>query len=56
MAQQLSAVRKALDSVYVRMTMCYVEQELEQRIGEQADTTKLEPMLRDMETLLSRLG
>ena len=28
-AQQFSAVRKALDSTYVRMTMCMLEQELE---------------------------
>ena len=28
-AQQLSAVRKALDSTYVRMTVCLVEQEVQ---------------------------
>lgn len=27
-AQQMSAARKALDSVYSRMTVCYLEQEL----------------------------
>ncbi len=27
-AQQMSAARKALDSVYSRMTICYLEQEL----------------------------
>ena len=26
--QQFSAVRKALDSTYLRMTMCFMEQEL----------------------------
>ena len=28
-AQQFSAVRKALDSTYLRMTMCFLEQELQ---------------------------
>ena len=32
-AQQFSAVRKALDSTYVRMTMCMLEQELQERLG-----------------------
>ena len=27
-AQQFSAVRKALDSTYLRMTVCFMEQEL----------------------------
>ena len=31
-AQQLSAVRKALDSTYVRMTMCFMQQELQSRL------------------------
>ncbi len=55
-AQQLSAVRKALDSAYVRMTLCYVEQELQDRIGQGAEAGQFDPMLRDMETLLSRMG
>jgi DNA-binding FrmR family transcriptional regulator len=30
-ASQMSAVRKALDSAYVRMTVCFIEQELGER-------------------------
>ena len=55
--QQFSAVRKALDSTYLRMTLCFLEQELQTRMapeaGPQAD---LEPMLKDMESLLARMG
>jgi DNA-binding FrmR family transcriptional regulator len=55
--QQFSAVRKALDSTYVRMTMCFMEQELgsclkpddEQKAG-------IELMLKDMEALLARMN
>ena len=35
--QQFSAVRKALDSAYVRMTVCFMQQELEARLGEQPE-------------------
>lgn len=55
--QQFSAVRKALDSTYLRMTVCFMEQELQACInpdaGQKAD---LDIMLKDMETLLARLG
>jgi len=56
-AQQFSAVRKALDSTYLRMTMCFMEQEL-QTCLQPAETQKtgLETMLKDMETLLARMG
>ena len=30
--QQFSAVRKALDSTYLRMTVCFMEQELNARV------------------------
>ena len=55
--QQFSAVRKALDSTYLRMTVCFLEQELDARLkptGEQK--ADMEPMLKDLETLLARLG
>ena len=55
--QQFSAARKALDSTYLRMTMCFMEQELEACM--QPDETQkagLESMLKDMETLLARMG
>ena len=32
-ATQMAAVRKALDSTYVRMTVCFVQQELRARMG-----------------------
>ena len=56
-AQQLSAVRKALDSTYVRMTMCFVEQELGSRLAAPGEApADLAPLLKDMETLLARIG
>jgi DNA-binding FrmR family transcriptional regulator len=50
-AQQLSAARKALDAVFFRMTVCYLEQELEEEGG-------LDPLvadkLRNVGTLLGK--
>jgi len=55
--QQFSAVRKALDSTYLRMTVCFMEQELEARIHpDEAQKADLGLMLKDMETLLARMG
>lgn len=55
--QQFSAVRKALDSTYLRMTVCFMEQELENRIHPDAEQKAgLDDMLKDMETLLARMG
>lgn len=55
--QQFSAVRKALDSTYLRMTVCFMAQELESRLSpddeQKADLTS---MMKDMETMLARLG
>ena len=56
-AQQFSAVRKALDSTYLRMTLCFLEQELQTCV--QPDATQkegLEQLFKDMETLLARIG
>ena len=56
-AQQMSAVRKALDSAYVRMTVCFVEQELGSRVmPDGASQEALAPLLKDMETLLARIN
>ena len=41
-AGQMAAVRKALDSTYVRMTVCFMEQELASRL---ADTPKARKQL-----------
>lgn len=55
--QQFSAVRKALDSTYLRMTMCFMEQELEACIKpDETQQAGLDTMLKDMETLLARMG
>ncbi len=51
-AQQLSAARKALDSVFAKMTVCYLEQELEPVGG---GDPRLARALEDMSTLLRRL-
>lgn len=56
-SQQFSAVRKALDSTYLRMTMCFLEQELYQCMTpEQRQSEEVETMLKDMEGLLARMG
>lgn len=55
--QQFSAVRKALDSTYLRMTVCFMEQELENCLSpDEAQRAKLDGMLKDMETMLARMG
>lgn len=55
--QQFSAVRKALDSTYLRMTVCFMEQELSARMQPDAvQKADLDGMLKDMETLLARMG
>ncbi len=54
--QQFSAVRKALDSTYLRMTMCFMEQELGNCIHPDDDQKAgVEAMLKDMEALLARM-
>lgn len=55
--QQFSAVRKALDSTYLRMTVCFLEQELNVRMQpDEAQKTDLDAMIKDMETLLARIN
>ena len=55
--QQFSAVRKALDSTYLRMTMCFMEQELDACIQpDEPQKAGLDLMLKDMEALLARMG
>jgi DNA-binding FrmR family transcriptional regulator len=55
-ASQMAAVRKALDSTYVRMTVCFMEQELEARLGEGvADKAHLGDMLDEMQVLLGKV-
>jgi len=55
--QQFSAVRKALDSTYLRMTMCFMEQELGQCFHPDEDQKAgVELMLKDMQALLARMN
>ncbi|MBP8270704.1 MAG: metal-sensing transcriptional repressor [Sphaerotilus sp.] len=55
-ASQMSAVRKALDSAYVRMTVCFMQQELKERLHLQPDAAQqLDAMLDDMQTLLGKV-
>lgn len=55
--QQFSAVRKALDSTYLRMTLCFMEQELDTCMKPDGDQKAgVETMLKDLETLLARMG
>ncbi len=55
-ASQMSAVRKALDSAYVRMTVCFMEQELGERLGDDAQAKdSVAHMLEHMETLLGKI-
>jgi DNA-binding FrmR family transcriptional regulator len=54
--QQFSAVRKALDSTYLRMTMCFLEQELSSRLdADQADKNDMDDVFKNLETMLSRM-
>jgi DNA-binding FrmR family transcriptional regulator len=55
--QQFAAVRKALDSTYLHMTVCFLNQELESRMQpDEAQKAELAVMLKDMQTMLARLG
>ena len=56
-AMQMAAVRKALDSTYLRMTVCFMTQELEQHLSpDAAQRAGLDTMMKDVETLLARMG
>lgn len=55
-AGQMSAVRKALDSAYVRMTVCFMEQELSERLGDDAKAKDgVAQMVEQMETMLGKI-
>ena len=55
--QQFSAVRKALDSTYLRMTLCFLEQQIDTCMAPDAEQKAgIELVLKDMETLLARMG
>jgi DNA-binding FrmR family transcriptional regulator len=55
-ASQMAAVRKALDSTYVRMTVCFMQQEMRAQLHlSEEDAPKLEAMLGDVQTLLGKV-
>jgi DNA-binding FrmR family transcriptional regulator len=55
-AGQMAAVRKALDSAYVRMTVCFMQQELQSRLGRNApDDEQLQAVLDDVQELLGKI-
>ncbi len=58
-ATQMAAVRKALDSAYVRMTVCFMQQELQQRLHDTTDPAdadaKLDAVLDDVQELLGKI-
>ena len=55
-ASQMAAVRKALDSTYVRMTVCFMQQELQQRLQlDDKGEGELGTLLDDVQTLLGKV-
>jgi DNA-binding FrmR family transcriptional regulator len=68
-ASQMAAVRKALDSTYVRMTVCFMQQELHARLngagagvgaralaaGDPTIDTHIDEVLEDVQALLAKL-
>jgi DNA-binding FrmR family transcriptional regulator len=55
-ASQMAAVRKALDSSYVRMTVCYMEQELGAKLTDNPKSRKqLTDVLDDVQVLLGKV-
>jgi DNA-binding FrmR family transcriptional regulator len=53
-ASQMAAVRKALDSAYVRMTVCHMEQALGDCLGG-GRQAELREILDDVQVLLGKL-
>lgn len=55
-ASQMAAVRKALDSTYVRMTVCFMQQELQARLDiEGGKEEQLGALLDDVQVLLGKV-
>ena len=55
-ASQMAAVRKALDSAYLRMTVCFMQQELGTRLAPDAKRgAELAAVLDEVQTLLGKL-
>ena len=55
-ATQMAAVRKALDSTYVRMTVCFMQQDLRGALGEGENSDKqLQTALEGVQDLLNKI-
>lgn len=55
-ASQMAAVRKALDSTYVRMTVCFMQQELHTRLQLDARSeNRVSAMLDEVQALLGKV-
>jgi len=55
-ATQMAAVRKALDSTYVRMTVCFMEQHLQDRLGTSPEAVSdMADMFGEIEALLGKI-
>lgn len=55
-ATQMAAVRKALDSTYVRMTVCFMEQHLQDKLGATPEmASDMQDMFGEIETLLGKI-
>jgi DNA-binding FrmR family transcriptional regulator len=55
-AGQMAAVRKALDAAYVRMTVCFMQEELHSRLGAKAPSDKqIDSVLDDVQALLGKV-
>ena len=55
-ANQVAAVRKALDSSYVRMTVCFMQERLQSTIDAKAPSNeRLDSVLADVQELLGKV-
>jgi DNA-binding FrmR family transcriptional regulator len=54
-ATQMAAVRKALDSTYVRMTVCYMQQELHSGLAAGSNGNRIDAVLEEVQELLAKL-
>jgi len=54
-ATQMAAVRKALDSTYVRMTMCFMQEQMQGRQGGPDAPSDTSAVLKEIEALLGKI-
>jgi DNA-binding FrmR family transcriptional regulator len=54
---QMAAVRKALDSAYVRMTVCFMQQEMHARLGAgNRKEVEIDGFMDEVQTLLGKIS